>query len=266
MTKILPRTLTTHDLLKTLALVTMISDHIGHYFFPEYVWLRVVGRFSAPVWFFLIGYADTRRVPWDWWAGAFIVALSRIVTGQFIFPLNTLFALAAARLMIDGIMARALKDGQSLWGMALLMFFLVLPTMALFEYGTAGLLFTMLGFLRRHGGRMGVPTLHQAAFAVIAAAVMLLLDFLMLWGLAAGPSVVLIGGSLGLTALLFVFRPAPLLRVTTALGPLAGVLRFTGRHTLEIYVIHLVAFSGLASLLWPRRFGFMDFIVVPPAY
>ncbi len=40
--------------LKILALTTMLIDHIGAVFFPQYVWLRYIGRISFPIYAFLL--------------------------------------------------------------------------------------------------------------------------------------------------------------------------------------------------------------------
>ena len=44
------------DLLKTLAMITMIIDHLGLYFFPEYNLMRLIGRTAMPVFCFFAGY------------------------------------------------------------------------------------------------------------------------------------------------------------------------------------------------------------------
>lgn len=44
------------DLLKILALVTMVIDHLGFFFFPEQEWMRIIGRFTMPVFCFFAGY------------------------------------------------------------------------------------------------------------------------------------------------------------------------------------------------------------------
>lgn len=40
--------------LKILALVTMIIDHVGAVFFPQYIFLRYIGRLSFPIYAFLV--------------------------------------------------------------------------------------------------------------------------------------------------------------------------------------------------------------------
>ena len=50
-------------MLKMLALITMIIDHVGAVFFPQLYWLRYIGRISMPIYAFLIsqGYKYTRN-------------------------------------------------------------------------------------------------------------------------------------------------------------------------------------------------------------
>lgn len=45
-----------YDYLKVIALISMIIDHIGFFFFPEYEFLRVIGRLAFPLFLFLVGY------------------------------------------------------------------------------------------------------------------------------------------------------------------------------------------------------------------
>lgn len=50
--------------LKLIAAVTMLIDHIGYIFFPQYLLLRLIGRISFPIFAFLIveGFMHTRDV------------------------------------------------------------------------------------------------------------------------------------------------------------------------------------------------------------
>ncbi len=44
------------DLLKVLAIIAMVIDHVGFYFFPEHVSLRMIGRTAMPMFCFFAGY------------------------------------------------------------------------------------------------------------------------------------------------------------------------------------------------------------------
>ena len=78
------------DILKTVAIILMIIDHIGYYFFPENYWFRAIGRACVPVWFFLIGYANTRELPNRLLIAALILALADLILFQRVFSLNIL--------------------------------------------------------------------------------------------------------------------------------------------------------------------------------
>ena len=48
--------------LKLIAMVSMVFDHVGDNFFPQAVWMRVIGRIALPIFAFCVaeGYCHTR--------------------------------------------------------------------------------------------------------------------------------------------------------------------------------------------------------------
>ena len=46
-----------YDILKNIAFFTMVIDHMGYFLFPTVGILRIIGRMSAPIFFFLFGYS-----------------------------------------------------------------------------------------------------------------------------------------------------------------------------------------------------------------
>jgi len=70
--KTAPTGLNFYDLAKIWAVVTMIIDHYGYFGLPGISWTaarwtRVIGRTSAPMFFFLIGYSGSFRFRWHTW-------------------------------------------------------------------------------------------------------------------------------------------------------------------------------------------------------
>ncbi len=49
-------------ILKMIAMVTMVFDHVGDNFFPEQTWMRIIGRMAFPIFAFFVceGYIHTR--------------------------------------------------------------------------------------------------------------------------------------------------------------------------------------------------------------
>lgn len=50
-------------MLKIIAMISMVIDHVGDMFFPELLWMRMIGRLAMPVFAFCIteGYIHTRN-------------------------------------------------------------------------------------------------------------------------------------------------------------------------------------------------------------
>ena len=64
------------DWLKTAAIILVSVDHFGYFFMEDDRWWSVFGRFAAPTFFFLVGYAQTRTVPLHWiWLGVMLTLL-----------------------------------------------------------------------------------------------------------------------------------------------------------------------------------------------
>lgn len=257
MNKILTRNITSHDLLKTLAVITMIIDHVGYYFYPDIEWFRVVGRLSFPIWAFLIGYANSRDIPARWWIGAGILVISGFMIGQPIFPLNVIPTLIACRLIIEGVMSYATKGTEYLLHMMTLMILLSLPTSMISEYGTLGVLFAMQGYAIRHKQEIDWGMIPMSCLIIGTWVSYAIIEYF-IFDFSPMPAGVMAGITFGVCLGLIFFRPAEFTALSKALpGVCVAGVRLMGRRTLEIYVIHLLLFKGLALWLDPDRFQFL---------
>lgn len=95
--------------LKLLAILTMVIDHIGLFFFPELFWMRIVGRLSFPLFAFLIANGAKHTKNGTWYFGRLLIfaLLSQIpytITHRAIIPdytgLNIFFTLSIGLLAI----------------------------------------------------------------------------------------------------------------------------------------------------------------------
>ncbi|MCB1865487.1 MAG: hypothetical protein KDG50_08645 [Chromatiales bacterium] len=255
---VLPDDLTSYDLLKTLALILMLIDHVGAYFFPEQAGWRIFGRISFPIWLFLVGYSNTRTIPWTLVAGAVVLAASSFVVGEPIFPLSVLVTIIVARLCKIPCADFAFPGIGRMLVTAVLLTALVWPSLFAFEYGALGMLFALYGHAVRHrsGDSRGAPGVRVfmplSALAYIGYQ-QLYFRFSLLDGLTMAAGVIAIGLLLGL------FESHRYARLTAALPTaMTAVLKLTGRRTLEVYVIHLLAFKVLAALLYPERHSLFE--------
>ncbi len=268
--KTLPSSITSYDLLKALALVLMLVDHTGYYFFPvdaahpEHAWFRVLGRLCVPIWFFLIGFARTTEIPVRLWVCATLALASKMAVGEFVLPLNILFTIIAARYVRDACAQKTLETPEHMRGMVLLILLGTLPTALFFEYGALVLMFVIYGYLRRNPGDVKVKPLYVRLFVGLSFLFYFILQGATMGVITVDQSFTLALG-LGLVFLMLQrFAPAEYPRLTAALGPLSGVVRLAGRRTLEIYVLHLILFRAAALYFYPETFVFWNWSVMDP--
>lgn len=251
--KTLPACVTSYDLFKTFAVLTMVIDHVGIYFFPDELWWRTIGRLSFPIWLFLVGYARSRDVSPRLIIGAAIVFASNIVAGMGVFPVNILFTIVLVRLLIDKVMNKLSVSPAHLWAGSIVLFLLALPTFAVVEFGTQAFILAIFGYLVRHAQEQKDEGL-VFRYAVFAA---LEYIFLQSVGYALyGPKlVVLMLGMAAVTYGLYHFKPQDYDALSQKIpAPVVGVLHLCGRRTMEIYVVHLLIFKALALYLGTEGF------------
>ena len=240
------RLVTTTDVLKFIGVVTLLIDHYGLFYHPDENTWRLVGRTAAPIFFFLIGFARTRSVPWTWLAfGAAITAMNYVAFGGWRdTTVNILFNFALLRLAVLPFVERHMLSRPIPLAMLSLGCVLLIPaTDEELEYSTEGWLWAFFGLAHRsaieHPGtrrswtRAGLAAvaalayipreIHDYGFDVVQAAVLVVLV-----------------GTIVLT--LIRFRRSALPWQPPA--PLAAALRFCGRYSLEIYAITLLAMQA----------------------
>ncbi len=246
----LPSTVTSYDVWKTLAVILMIVDHIGVYFFPDDSMWRAVGRLCVPIWFFLIGYASSRDMSWRLWAGALIVCLSNLVVGLPILPLNILATIIVVRWVLNPFMAKALQSLTDGFMACLVVLLCFIPASFVFEYGTVGLALASLGYVARNRKVFNLD--KEKTFTVFFLALLFYVATQAIgFGFALRQAVFMGVGSFIIGAfLLYGFKPAILPKKSILNTPvIRAFLQFFGRYTLEIYVVHLILFKGIAMAL-----------------
>jgi len=257
--KILPSALTSYDLLKALALLLMFVDHIGYFFFPDEMWWRVVGRLSVPIWFFLIGFAQTREVPKLFWAAGVLVVVSALVAGEYLFPLSIVFTLILARMAVDWTMAHGLRNKEAFAGIFFL-FLLLGPLSLMFvEYGTLGFLFMFIGALRRQKDIVIAPRWMILSFVAASCAAYILVQGVLFPSLSGLQLAVFAFGMAALSVVFYRFSSKLYGRFNVWSFAPVGVLQFMGRRTLEIYVVHLIVLRAVVIFTDPERFRVLDF-------
>lgn len=246
----LPSVLTSYDFLKAAALLLMIVDHAGYFFFPEEQWMRAVGRLSAPIWLFLIGFAHSRDLSLRMWGGMGILLLSNYVAGMPLLPANILATMILCRLAIDPVMGYVARNPKTLYPVVGVLFCLIIPTFMMFEYGSVALLVVMLGYMVRNRDDLPFTRNDIVQFAGIVA---LLYGFIQIFTFVYFSMTMKVGVQIGLLMVMVFltrFRPYEYPSLTGKLpAAVAGLIRLAGRRTLEFYVLHLVLFKAASYYL-----------------
>jgi hypothetical protein len=242
--------LNSQDVLKFLALLLMVIDHIGKFFYPDILWFRVVGRLCIPIWFFFVGYSRTQANDTPIIAGAMVLVLFDAAMHVAIFPLNILFTVMCCRIIHRRFLNDYLEKAGAyefilLLGMVMLFY---LPSMLMVEYGTLALLFTVLGRLLREGNKTANTLVYACAAIVI---------FTLLQAYSFKFSL-LQGGILGLGISLMVILLYHYRLVhypVSCAHPIAAPVMFLARNSLYFYVLHLIILFSIDRVLNPENYA-----------
>jgi hypothetical protein len=244
----LPRAVTTTDLWKAGAIVLVLVDHYGLYFVAEPAPWRLVGRLAAPVFFFLIGYARTDRVPWSWIVLGAALTAERMLTepapGDLFANILISFALLRAAIL-PAVREWVMPSPRGVAGLVLASTALIPWSKPLLEYGTEGWLFAFFGLGHRLAGESTNPRTTWARNTLaLAAPTAWLISETANFGFGPGQAAILAVLLGALAAALARFRRQTLVRQPPE--PMAAALRFAGRWTLEIYAVTLFGMHILA--------------------
>jgi FtsH-binding integral membrane protein len=242
---------TATDLLKVIGVAALLIDHYGLFYQPDDVWWRLVGRTASPIFFFLIGFARTRAVPWTWLAfGAALTGLNLWMAGGWANPtFNILLNFALLRAVVLPPVAQAVLPRPVPLAMLIAGCVLLIPvTDGVLEYGTEGWLWAFLGLAHRDALEdRGRRTNWTRAGLALAAAAAYIAREIHDYGFDVVQSTLLAVVVAVLTVAFTRFRREDLRWQPPQ--PLAAVFRFCGRHSLEIYAITLFVMQSHGSIL-----------------
>ena len=245
--------LNSHDLLKILAISTMVIDHIGRFFLNNSVWWRVVGRMAAPQFFFLVGYSGAYRLKRDilfyglalWVVNYLTYPGTGII--DHILPLNILIGFTLIKALLNKFDPVKLPTEPLILLLAILMFF-SLPTYLFIEYGTLGLCYAIGARLlrQRHGFRY--------FWICTTVVVHFFFELVLLMVLDVDVSTRLLPFVVGLLVVVFATNLIIFLRYDLRIFKVGQkyirtLAIYISRYSLQIYFFHFSAFM-IISYIW----------------
>lgn len=258
------------DWLKTAAIILVVIDHTGYFFIEDADWWSAFGRLAAPPFFFLLGYAKSRTIPLHWfWMAAILTLLDSWNNDWTWVAPNILLSFALIRMARPYVQSYMQKHAWLTFLILIAVLVALLPISAEFvDYGAEGWLWALFGLSHsmyvdnklvtdsnsKSDRLTASPYAMPQKFGLINLLACIVAAGVYIWqeqieySFSQSQFVVFIVGVGVLSLSLGFFR-----RGVSCLqppAPIVGILRFIGRHTLEIYAIQLAG-SELVILLMP---------------
>jgi peptidoglycan/LPS O-acetylase OafA/YrhL len=256
-----PHVVDNTDWLKAAAIILVLVDHFGYFFMENDEWWSVIGRFAAPIFFFLVGYAKTRTIPLHWIGLGVALTLldSWNADWEWVAP-NILLSFVLVRFAYRYVSKLVQRYPWISVALLVSVFIAILPMAAqLVDYGAEGWLWALFGLLHRQyvdsrspanvslGDHNPSPSPHTMKQTInllrlltcAVAAVVYVWQEQLEFEFPQTQLRIFILGVFVMSVSLSLF-----LRGRSRFQPpekIASALRFIGRHTLEIYAIQLAA-------------------------
>ncbi|MGA1191302.1 MAG: TraX family protein [Bdellovibrionota bacterium] len=225
------------DFMKAVAGISMLSDHLGVFFYQEITLLRVFGRIAAPLFFFIVGYSLSTKWSWKMFAWGTLLSILSIgfLDGTF---LNILFAFLLCRLLFRKWSPEITPRWFLLALTPLLLPSVIQFSSTVLEYGTVGLAWAIAGRLVQQQSQEAIWWTILSSLSYFGWIVTNFDGF-------TEPNMMLISG--GECLLLMMLSRAPF-HPPVIPTPFSYLVLFLSRFSLQVYVYHLSFLMLLAML------------------
>jgi hypothetical protein len=242
-----------HDLVKILAILTMIIDNVGLFLMYDNIWMRVIGRVAPLLFFYLVGYSGSYKFKYQILTLGIGLCLIKFLVSndpslmESIFPLNILINFVLIKAILNRFDPAKIRSGF----LILLLGILILiseETCTYIQYGSLGLSIAIGSRLINKRHPFGKPWIIIST----AAYFLLQMDSLLFIWPDLSMQVILIVILLlalifALTLLLFLKYELRTFTVNPTWLMTIGI--YVSRYSLQIYFFHLAAFKIVDSII-----------------
>jgi TraX protein len=139
------------DWLKAAAIIFVSAGHFGFFFVEDELWWSVFGRFAAPPFFFLVGYAQSRTVPLHWIGIGVILTLLESLNADWTWVApNILLSFVLIRLARPYVQTFLQSRGWLAFVVLVSVLLALLPVAGkIVDYGAEGWLWALVGLCQR---------------------------------------------------------------------------------------------------------------------
>lgn len=217
-----------YDLMKSIAFLLMVIDHIGYFFFPQNFLLRAIGRGSAIIFALLFGLTEHKKNN-KILLFAFLTLLVEYYFMGEILPLNILFNFYLTYFLLKPV-ENLYYNNNALFNFILIL--LIPLTFVLNNFIEYGLFFVFLVFC----GKLFAKENKTTKDKITAAAIVILFYLYQILNFGFG-----LFNSI-LVAIIFVIIYKNVCNFKLIDLKENKVLLFISRHSLELYTAHILLF------------------------
>lgn len=217
------------------------------------LWMRIVGRMAAPLFFYLVGYSGSYRFKYQILSLGMALGLIEFFTRansslfERVFSINILISFVLIKAILNRFDPVKMRTGSLIILLAVLLA-VSLPTASVIEYGSLGLCIAIGARLVNQRHPFG-----QTWIIIATTAHFLLQADLFLSGRPDIPMQVILASIILFVAIwlvsLFIFVNYQLRVFTVQPAWLRNVTIYISRYSLQIYFFHLAAFMMIQSLI-----------------
>jgi len=247
------RQINSHDLVKILAILTMIIDNVGLYFMYDNIWMRVIGRMAPLLFFYLVGYSGSYKFKYQILSLGIALGLIQFFVGDNpsiidnIIPVNILINFVLIKVILNRFDPAKIRSSYLILLLAVIIL-ISEETYAYIQYGSLGLSIAIGSRLINKRHPFGKPWIIIST----AAYFLLQMDSLLFIWPDLSMQVILI--VILLLALIFALTLILFLKYelrTFTVNPtwLRTIGIYVSRYSLQIYFFHLAAFQIVHSII-----------------
>lgn len=236
-----PQYLNNYDVLKFIAITTMVIDHIGMFFFPEISEYRAIGRIAFPIFLFLVGYSGKYEFSKNLLIWGLILSYLKFAFNFQSKEANILITIFLTRILFEELDRREYLKKFPL-EIILGFSFLSVITIFLFEYGSLAFLFAYLGFQMKKNE----SPVKTKLFLIYCLIINFTLQYYAFSFKDAQFTKIFIIVSF---FLYYLFNNFSLKEVELKSQIISNSIKFIARNSLNIYIYHFILFALVAKLI-----------------
>lgn len=234
-----------YDYLKIIAIVLMIIDHIWFFFFPDALWMRLLGRGAFPIFLTLVWLSGSYKRRRDLLIWAIITQIPIVIFSisnhaYWFLTLNILRSIIIARYIVHTLHQKNIKRAL---GISLILLTIIPITEAIFDYGSFAIFFALWWWMLREEKNTIITSIYGASIWTL-----LMIFSIHNFQFSYNQQILLGIYAIIHIVLMYIVQYK---NYSIYIHPKRDKIIYrVAKNALTIYIIHLIIFVIIKSILW----------------